>query len=105
MVTQDDRTPEERKTHYWLVVGTDRCLSGWGGARGGASVAAWACRPDDSSRVLAWVESRGDMRRVREVSEWDGRVGGVGRAYRPKRAAHFHVYVVGPDHPALEGAR
>jgi hypothetical protein len=119
MVTEDDRTPEQLASHYWLIVGTDRFMSGWGGARGGASVAAWACKPEHSDKVARWVESREDMRRVREVSEWCYRCGGNGKGtvgpagrcslcagrgrnrYRPRSAAHFHVYVVEEGHPAL----
>lgn len=88
---QDDRTPEQRTTHTWAVAGTDRFLSGWGRARGGASVAAWACRREDLDRVESWVAHRGDMRRVRVVKLAD---------WRP-RAAHVHVYAVEAGHPAL----
>ena len=101
MVRKDDRTPEEHKTHTWLVIGTDKLLSGWGGAKGGASYAAWACRPEDRKKVLTWVESRSDMLRVRETTEkgWDG------RTYRyypnPRLCAHLHIYVVRENHPAV----
>lgn len=97
---QDDRTDAERATHTWLVIGTDRWMSGWGGARSGASYAAWACRPEDRREVLAWVEGRSDMTRVREFSEWGG------QRYRPGRGcAHLHVYVVDDEHPALARKR
>lgn len=93
---QDDRTDAERATHTWLVIGTDRWMSGWGGARGGASYAAWACRPEDRREVLAWVEGRGDMTRVREAME----------PYKPGRGCvHLHVYVVDDEHPALARKR
>lgn len=96
MIVQDDRTPEQRKTHRYLVIMTDRFLSGWGQAAGGASVAAWACETTrDRDRVHAWVSSRGDALRVRTTYDANG------RRYRPRNAAHFHVYVVGPDHRAL----
>ena len=89
---QDDRTPEQKATHPIIWLGTDRFLSGWGGAAGGASYAGWACRPDDQYAVERWVRARGDMGRVREV----------GPGYRPSSAcSHLHVYVVGPGHPAL----
>lgn len=91
MELQDDRTEQERDTHPFLVIGTDRFMSGWGKADGGVSFAAWACRPKDRRDVLAWVESRSDMMRVRET---------VG-AYRPKGRGHCHVYVVRCGHPAL----
>lgn len=88
---QDDRTDAQTKTHYWGIAGTDRYLSGWGRAQGGSSVAVWACKPDDADRVRAWVESRSDMLRVRDVDL---------RTYRPK-AAHTHIYVVEDGRPAL----
>lgn len=96
MIYVDDRTEEQKKTHTWLVIGTDRCLSGWGEAKGGASVAAWACEPHNRTAVLDWVSSRNDMLRVREISDLY-----KNRKYRPKGAAHYHIYVVGKEHPAL----
>lgn len=86
-IIEDDRTLEQRDTHTWLVIGTDRFLSGRGYAEGGLSYAAWACRPEERHECLDWVEGRSDMLRVREVSEWE-------RRYRPGSAcAHLHVYV------------
>lgn len=85
---QDDRTPEQRETHTLLAVGTDSFMSGWGGARNGASYAAWAATPENASACLAWVESRGDMKRVREVYDPPT------APYRPgPHCAHLHVYV------------
>ena len=43
----DDRTPDEIKTHIWIVAGTDSFLSGWGEAKGGVSYAGWACKYND----------------------------------------------------------
>jgi hypothetical protein len=84
MVTKDDRTPTQKVTHRLAVIGTDRCLSGWGGAAGGLSYAGWACTPDTVDACERWVRSRGDMRRVRVVS----------LPYRPKRpCVHFHLYI------------
>lgn len=96
MVVKDDRTDAEKDTHRSLIVGTDSFLSGWGDAKSGASVAAWACLPDDVRTVEAWVRRRSDMKRVREVYEAAGE-----RRYRPRNAAHFHIYTVGVGHPAL----
>jgi hypothetical protein len=92
----DDRTKEQKQTHNWLIIGTDKCLSGWGEAKGGKSYAVWACRPADRQKVFNWVESRSDMLRVRETveSKYAGR-------YRPKGKGHCHIYVVDEKHPAL----
>ena len=88
MTQIDDRTPEQRKTHTVLVVMTDRFLSGWGGAAGGSSVAAWACSTSQETLdAERWVSSRSDASRVRTVYDSP-------RRYRPRRGcAHFHVYV------------
>jgi len=83
MIIQDDRTDTQRKTHTFAVVMTDRFLSGWGRASGGASFAAWACTSDDYNECQSWVESRSDAKRVRTVLLKD---------YRP-RCAHLHIYV------------
>ena len=93
---EDDRTVEQRETHKFLVIGTDKFLSGWGGASGGTSVAAWACETgEEADRMERWVSGRSDMRRVRVVYDGPNR-------YRPSRScAHLHVYVVGKDHPGL----
>jgi hypothetical protein len=90
-IRQDDRTPEQKRTHRWAVVGTDRILSGWGLAAGKPSYAAWAYEGDNGSKVRGWVESRSDMLRERIVDL---------QTYRPKRC-HLHIYVVNPGHPAL----
>lgn len=95
---EDDRTDEQRATHRFGVAATDRFMSGWGGARGGSSVAIWAFpgAPDSftAQEMERWVTARPEMRRVRIVDL---------RTYRPSRAvAHVHVYVANPgNHPAL----
>jgi len=94
MVKQDDRTREEKRSHEWLVVGTDSFLSGWGRAAGGKSYAAWACRFNDLDKVQAWVRSRSDMKRVRTCYH----------GWNPKGVGHAHVYVVNEGHPALGGS-
>ena len=88
---EDDRTNEQKITHKYLVTATDKCLSGWGGAQGGASKCAWACATrQEQSKVYDWVEKRSDMKYVNTT---------IGNWY-PK-AAHVHVYVVEDGHPAL----
>jgi hypothetical protein len=96
MIKKDDRNEEQKQTHVLAVVARDKCLSGWGGATGGASRCAWAFDPAkvNSDRVENWVRSRKDMQRVNLVDL---------RTYRaPRGTAHFHIYVCNPDHP---GAR
>jgi hypothetical protein len=92
MKMQDDRTNEEKKTHAWIVAGTDRFMSGWGEARGGVSYAGWACKYEDLNKVESWVENRSDMKRVRVV----------GNDWRPKGVGHTHIYVVHENHNALQ---
>jgi hypothetical protein len=91
MMRVDRRTEEQRHTHRWLVVATDRFMSGWGQAAGGKSVAAWACEgPTEAEKCHAAVASRKDMARVRIVFD------GSGRPYRaPRGTAHFSIYVWG----------
>jgi len=90
---RDERTPEQRESMPLLVVGTDRFLSGCGGAEGGASYAAWACCPDNADRVFNWVSRRSDQQRVRLV---------IAKGYRPgPGCAHLSIYAVHDGHPAL----
>jgi hypothetical protein len=84
---QDDRTAEQKRTHTLIVLATDRWMSGWGKASGGASYAGWACTPEDLDACEAWVSQRSDMRNVRVV----------GGNYRPRAGAgHCRVYVWTP---------
>lgn len=88
---QDDRTKEQKKTHRWLVTATDKFMSGWGGAAGGASKCAWACETmDDAKKLYQWVKSRKEMRHVNVTN----------RKWYP-RAAHVHIYVADQNHPAF----
>ena len=93
MQIDDDRTEAQKHTHRYAIVGTDRILSGWGKAAGGVSYAAWAFADDGHTRMIQdWVESRGDMLRVRMVSL---------RNWRPRGRGHTHIYVVDAGHPAF----
>lgn len=96
MITKDDRTEDQKQTHVKAIVARDKFMSGWGGARGGASRCAWACAPEvNMERVFNWVRSRSEMRYVNLVNL---------RSYRPPRGtAHFHIYVCNQDHPAARG--
>lgn len=92
MVYVDDRTPEQKITHRYLVAATDSFLSGWGGAAGGTSYCAWACTAADVDKVERAVRQRSDMKRVRRVmGNW-----------RPRGAGHTHIYVVTEGHRYLD---
>jgi hypothetical protein len=95
MIVKDDRTDEQKKTHTWIIAGTDKFMSGSSFAKGGKSIAAWACEPKNRAQVLNWVESRTDMKYVREVCESD-------RRYRPQGQGHCHIYVVDADHRSIK---
>ena len=82
-IFQDDRTEEQKKTHKLAVVGTDTFMSGWGLAEGGASYSGWAFEDGQYAEVLAMMNGRGDMQRVRLVSL---------DSYKPT-AKHTHIYV------------
>ncbi len=92
----DDRDAMQRETHCVGVVMNDRYLSHWGKAENGTSVAVWACTPTDAGAVERAVRGRSDARHVRVVDLRTWR--------RPKGAAHVHIYVVGPGHPARTGS-
>lgn len=94
MIHDDKRTDETRATHTALVTAYDRMLSGWGGAKGGKSYCAWACRPEDAQTVFQWVRRRPDLEDVNiEGPTWDPLPG--------RRKGHAVVYVVHEGHPAL----
>ena len=94
MIKQDDRTSEQKQSHTFAVVARDKFMSGWGNARNGSSRCGWACPDmDTANQLLKWVQNRSEMRNVNLVDL---------RTYRaPRGTAHFHIYVAGPDHPAL----
>lgn len=91
----DHRTAAQKHTHTVLIHGVDTCLSGWGHATNGTSVAAWACTPDVVPEVRAWVESRSDIIEVQIA--WDGNP--------PSDCKQLSIYVVDANHPAMRGAR
>lgn len=90
MIVVDDRTEAQKDSHRWLVVGTDSFMSGWGGAAGGNSYAAWACETlAEAKAAERWVSARSEMKRVRVVLD------GVRLPYRPdsRYCAHLHIYL------------
>lgn len=91
MIREDDRTPEQKKTHTHLITATDRFMSGWGKCKNGNSKCAWACKPEHWEKVFKWVKNRSEMRYVNLV---------IGKWY-PKNAEHVHIYVVNEGHRSL----
>jgi len=94
MILQDDRNNEQKSTHTWAIVAKDKFMSGWGGAKGGASRVAWAV--DNYGKIpnlLGWVSARKEMKYVNIVNLKDYRA--------PKGTAHFHIYIAGEGHPAF----
>lgn len=70
---------DQRALAPWLVVATDRFMSGWGLAKGTVSYAAWACRDEHEAKLVSeYLATRDEMKRVRTV--YDAK-----RTYAPKR--------------------
>ncbi len=93
MKIKDDRTPAQKLTHIWLVVGSDPFVSGLGArafGEGFKSFAAWACTNEDLPRVELWVKNRKDLKRVRTV---------LAKTYRPKGYRECRVYLADENHP------
>lgn len=96
----DDRTAEQKKTHTFIYGGTDRVLSGWypltprrGEAGNGPSYAFWAIPPQFELALRQWVDQRGDIYRLRQVSP----------DYRPPSGpGHCHIYAISKrTHPVF----
>lgn len=91
---KDDRTEEQKSTHYFGVIARDRAMSHWGQAEGGISRVAWACSSrEDASKVYDWVKSRSEMKSVSTVDLRNHKIA--------SQDAHFHIYVANRVHPAL----
>ena len=96
MKTVDDRNEAQKITHKWAIVAKDMCMSGWGGATGGASRVAWAIdgSTGDAQKLLRWVRARSEMVNVNHVNL---------DTYRaPRSTSHFHIYVANASHPAFD---
>jgi hypothetical protein len=84
MIINDRRTTAQQATHRWLTTATDRLMSGWGMATGGASKCAWAWETlAEAEAHISVLRRRGDMKYIR--------VNHAGR-WRPK-CAHLSIYV------------
>lgn len=91
---EDRRTDQQRETLRYLVSARDTFLSGWGRAKGGASLAVWACSASDVEAVYRWVLSRPEMRHVSVDKD---------KLPRRRNVAHVSIYPVQAGHPALGG--
>ncbi len=102
---KDHRKEELIDSHTVGVYAYDKCMSGWGEAEGGWSIAIWYCKPMDANKVEEWVENRGEMIWVGQ--EMDSVV--IDKAILvcqnqgqySKKVAHVSLYSVGEGHPAL----
>jgi hypothetical protein len=104
---EDRRTIREKYTHIEVIVGEDPTMTEWGREAGrvgprGRSLAAWACLPTDADKVLAWVQARGDLKRVRRDDGGRLAIHGL-TAWRLGDGDHLSIYVVREGHPSLEG--
>ena len=93
MTYKDDRTPDQIESHHILITATDKFMSGWGGASGGTSKCAWACKDHkQADKIYDWVKSRSEMKyvNIHYRNEW-----------KPRNYASVHIYVVDENHPAL----
>ena len=90
----DNRTEDQKSTHYYGVVARDKALSHWGQARGGISRAAWACQSkDDASKIFDWVKARSEMKNVIITD--------LRNYFPPEGDSHLDIYVVNSHHPVL----
>ena len=81
-IFKDDRTEGHKKTHKLAIVATDSFMSNFMNFNG-TSYAGWAFEKGQYAEVLAMINGRSEMKRVRLVS-LDG--------YKPT-AEHTHIYV------------
>ena len=95
MITEDQRTPEQKETHFLAIVAKDKFMSGWGAASRGISRVAYSFdrKEVNHHRVFDWVKARPEMSCVSLVDL---------RTYRPKNTAHLQIYVIDKDHKAAK---
>ena len=94
----DDRRTEEQKEQFkYIVYAHDKFMSGWGMAKGGRSLCAWAVETEaQKDRMLDWVERRSDMCQV----DWDLSTE-FDRKLNRKTFAHCSIYSATKEHPIL----
>lgn len=98
-IINDERTKEQKKQLKYIVYAHDKFMSGWGHARDGRSLCAWAVETEaQKDRMLDWLEGRSDMTRV----DWDLACE-FDRKLNRKSFAHCSIYSATKEHPILKG--
>ena len=83
MILQDERTPEQKRYPYMIVIMTDRFMSGSGEANDGPSYVGWAVPESYLNAMESRVRNLPAAMRVRIV----------GPDYHPNsRPGHCHIY-------------
>ena len=84
MIIKDRRTPEQKKTHKYLVCARDKAMSGWGMATRGNSYVAWAFdNLAEAEEAMGRIQKRPEMLNVRLVVGY----------WRPRGTGHTSIYV------------
>jgi len=98
-IVKDERTKEQKEQLKYIVYAHDTFLSGWGMAKGGRSLFAWAVETEaQKDKILDWVQGRSDMTRV----DWD-LASEFDRKLNRKTFAHCSIYSATKEHPVLRG--
>jgi len=98
-IIEDRRTEKQKERLKYIVYAHDKFMSGWGLAKDGRSLCAWAVESEsDRDKILDWVENRSDMRRV----DWD-LASEFDRKLKRKTFAHCSIYSATKEHPILRG--
>jgi hypothetical protein len=100
-IINDERTKEQKQQLKYIVYAHDKFMSGWGQAKDGRSLCAWAIETESQKdRMLNWVENRSDMTRV----DWDLACE-FDRKLNRKTFSHRSIYSATKDHPILKGVK
>lgn len=81
----DDRTTEQKITHPYLVVMTDKLSTR---ILGLPCYCAWACEGRHLNKIMNWVSNRTDAMRVRQCNA----------TWRPKGYCNARIFVVTDEH-------
>lgn len=98
-IIEDRRTEEQKKQLKYIVHAHDTFMSEWGMAEGGRSLCAWAVESEsDRDKILDWVKSRSDMKRVNWSYACD-----FDSTLKFRTFAHLSIYATTKEHPILKG--